>query len=398
MKHRRILALLCAVALVAGLLLPGVAASADEVVVYQTAVNDKLLDLNSETMPALVGGSYYVPYTVFDRDVTGVNLGVSYGQWKTDTAHTLTIYSLSGLLTFDVNAGTCTDGSGVSRNLRAILRNGKVYVPVSGVCSFFGLKASYTATPYGTLVRVTSSQAVLSTERFVDAATSLMKQRYNEYVRSLTPAPVVTPASPSPSPSPSVSPTSPAGSEEPDKRDVRLYLAFRCGTGESLDTVLDTLEQYGVHALFCFRTEDLAEHDDQIRRIVGSGHTVGLLVPSYVEEQTAGEYLAEGERLLSRIAHLRPHILMAEESGQGLSGLGLEEQGWALWTPNVEVSSSGRSAAGLAQTILEATDAKRSLAMITMDDSAVSAGALSRLLPQFGADRYRIRLPVETEL
>ena len=382
-RRKRILSLLCALALAVGLLLPGMAASADEVTVYQTSVNDKLLSLNAETMPAVVGGIYYVPYTVFSRELTGVNLGVSYGQVKTDTVHTLTIYSLGGLLSFDLNAGTCVDGNGNNKNMRAILRNGRVYVPLGGVCSFFGLKATYTPTPYGTLVRITNDQAVLSTERFVDAATSQMKQRYNTYISSL--------GSDS-----SSGGGNPSGSGSGSQENVRVYLAFRAGGGEGLDLVLDALDEYGVCALFCFRVEDLTACDEQIRRMVGSGHTVGLIAPEELEGAALTEYLAEGERLLSRIAHLRPHIVMAEGEEQTLTEL--EEQGWALWEPNVDGLPNGRSAAGLSGAILTAAAAKRSWAMITMDDSLTCAGALSRLLPGLRAAHYNIRLPVETEI
>ncbi len=39
-----------------------------------------------------------------------MNLGVSYGQERTETEYKFTLYSLNGMLVFDLNAGTCTDG------------------------------------------------------------------------------------------------------------------------------------------------------------------------------------------------------------------------------------------------------------------------------------------------
>lgn len=393
---RRIVPLLCALALAVGVFLPVLAASADEPTVYQTAINENLLTLSGDSMPAVIGGVCYVPYTVFDRDVTGVNLGVSYGQWKTETEHTLTIYSLSGLLTFDINAGTCVDGGGSSKGMRAVLRNGKVYVPVGGVCSFFGLQVSYTETEYGTLVRITNDRAVLSTERYVDAASYLMRQRYNAYLRSLPSA------SPSASPSVSVSaaPSEPAQTSAPpdeDKRNVRVYLAVQCTDGEGLDAVLDTLEENGVQALFCFRPADLADHGEQIRRMAGSGHMVGLLAPEELKGEELLAALAEGERLLARIARLRSHIVMQEGRWQQLPELTQSEQ-WVCWKPNVYGLSAGHSSAGLTGVLLEEIGAKRRQAMVQLDDSAVSARALSRLLPQLRQTHYSLRLPVETEL
>lgn len=43
--------------------------------VYFMAVNDQLLELSDETMPAMVEGVLYVPYTLLSANATGVNLG-----------------------------------------------------------------------------------------------------------------------------------------------------------------------------------------------------------------------------------------------------------------------------------------------------------------------------------
>ena len=381
-RRKKALAGLCALALACALLAPFLSASADGATVYQTAVNDILLPLTSDSMPVSMGGVYYVPYTVFDRDVTAVDLGVSYGQRITATDHTLTLYNLGSILTFDVNNSTCVDDKGESRDMKAILRNGKVYVPLAGVCSFFGLQNSFTPTSYGTLIRITNDQRGLNTAQFVDAAATLMRSQYNAYIKSLTPQA-----------SPSASPSGPGqNGEDPgtDKHGVQVYLAFQCTDGAGLEDILDTLDQYGVRALFFFRPEDLTASDTLIRRMVGTGHAVGLIAPEGSAEEAA-QALEEGNRLLADIAHLRTHTALAGTEAQTL-------EGWAYWNGTVDGLPGGRTSARLARAVLDETEAKRSLAYITMDDSAVSAGALSRLLPTLRLDRYSIRLAVETEL
>lgn len=96
---------LCAAALLLSLLLAGTA-KADEITIYLMAENDQMLDLPLSAMPAWINGDIYVPYTAFDWTVTGVNLGVSYGQERTETEYKFTLYSLNGMLVFDLNAGT----------------------------------------------------------------------------------------------------------------------------------------------------------------------------------------------------------------------------------------------------------------------------------------------------
>ncbi len=60
-------------------------------------------------MPFRSEGIPYIPYTVFDRNVTGVAAGMLQLHHQTDTEYTLTIYSIGGTLRFDLLRGTCLD-------------------------------------------------------------------------------------------------------------------------------------------------------------------------------------------------------------------------------------------------------------------------------------------------
>ena len=382
---RRWLVCLCAAALIVGLSVP---ALADEVTVYHTALNDKLMELSSDTMPAQVNGVLYVPYLVFDRDYTGVDLGVFYGLRHTDTANTLTLYTVSSMLVFDLNAGTCVDGlTGESKNMKAIYRNDKIYVPLGGVCSFFGLKSSYTPTSYGTLVRITNGQEAQDTTTFVYAAASQMKNRYNKYTSSLNPS-----SSPSQSPggqtaSPSPSPTG-QESTPPEQNNVQVYLAFCCETGEGLESILDTLAGSGTQALFLFGAEEIPDSAQMIRRIVASGHSVGLMADSQAQ-------LEQGSALLEKLLYLRVHTVLP---GEELDERTLEEAGWACWPLDVDARGAEGSQNTLSSEIVRRVGDRRHTAYVTMDDSSLSAGALSRVLSTLRQEEYSIRLPVETEL
>ena len=83
----------------------------------------------------------------------------------------------------------------------------------------------------------------------------------------LPPSASLPPASPSPSPTPSAPPSPP----------VRVYLTFDDGPIKDLsDKILDTLDQYGVKATFFLLGENLGGNEDAVRRMVGSGHAIGL--------------------------------------------------------------------------------------------------------------------------
>lgn len=396
-RCRRFLACLWAAALVVSLALAGTA-SAEEAV-YQMAVNDRFLEMNSGTMPFRSDGVLYIPYTIFDRNITGVRLGTSSFITRTDSDYVLTIYGVGNTLRFDMLRGICLNQStGENTGMKAISRGGTYFVPV-GVCSYFDLNVSLTPTSYGTLLRVTNGQQTYTIEKFIEVATDTgrLQERYNEYIRSQTapgavstPSPTASGASPSPA-------QTPAGNEGPSRQDVPLYLAFQCTGGAGVDGILDTLGRENIRALFLFRPEDLAARDAQIRRIVGSGHMVGLLVSGGSGEEVSAA-VEEGARLLERIARLRSHIVLLEEPPEEGTVEKLNSLGWTCWTGNVDGLPGGRSQTEQVSALLNAAKAQSGPVRITLDDSTASAGVLSRILPQLREAGYQFRLAVETQL
>ena len=180
---KRISALLCSLALVCALILPVWGSSGSTV--YLLAVGDKFYDAYR---PVAVNGVVYVPYTIFDRTATGVDLGVYYGITP-ERGTILTLYSLSGMLTFTMQMGTCEDNLGNSMSLHARWRNAIPYVPAAAVCSFFGLQYSFLpTTDRGTLIRITNPNSPgLADGFFLQSAQGAMAYRYNQIIQSQNP-------------------------------------------------------------------------------------------------------------------------------------------------------------------------------------------------------------------
>ena len=300
------------------------------------------------------------------------------------------LYSLSGTLTFDLNAGTCVDRSGQQLEMRAVSRNGWIFVPLASVCSYFGLRYSYTPTNYGTLIRITNGQERLGSE-FIQYAQDPMRSRYNAYMKQLypdnnTPQPSV---QPTPAPSPTPSP-----GEEPERAQLTVYFAFQCTGGGGVIQILDQLDGAGVKALFLFRSEELEANEENLRRIVGSGHAVGLSVGgttlSQVEEQ-----LDQGEVLLDRLVRLKTHAVYLEEAGRDVSSA-LSEEGWACWSPQLDQTGDTRSAATRSNALMNRFDSRTGSVRVMLDDRPGTADLLDRLLPRMEREDYRTRLALET--
>lgn len=376
----RFAALLCVLAVLLPAAFPPQEARAAGTI-YLLAVNDKMCDLPGGLLPVAVNSTIYVPYMVFDKATTGVDLGVYYGLDQS-SGTVLTLYSLSGLLTFNLNANTCEDGQGNQMNFRALMRSGVVYVPASAVCNYFGLTYSFLpTTDRGTLIRIRSSSASLDDSRFLSSATLGMTYRYNNILKGQEPQPSPSPASPAASAAPSAAASpAPSPSAGADTReDVRVYLAV--DASEADQELLNLFPAGREKILFLFTPDSLPGQAALVRQAVAAGHSVGLIADGPPE--TVLEQLERGNELLLHIARARSRIV----SAPGELTSDLQNQGWVCWRANVTGTTSSALLRGLENQRYEARV-----------ELPASAAVISRVLSQLRTDHYNIRQPLETEL
>lgn len=382
MKKRRILPLLLAAALFLGLAQPVPVSAA---ALYFTGINDSVVPLTADTMPCWSGGTLYVPYTVFDARQNGI--GVSLGLYTSyaRSTNTVTVYNLKQVLAFDLNNGTCRDEmTGTSYSSRAIMRNGKPYVALNMVCSFFGLEYSYNQLPYipqGYLVRIKGEDTVLDDATFIDAGRRLINDRLRDYTQSLSPAETATPAAPATPP-----PVSTADPDVVGESDVATYLAFRCEDADGLPAILNALD--GQYALFFLTPQMIAEERDLVRRILGTGHSVGILAQD-------GEALERGCLALEELAHTRTTLAYVPEGDRA----GLEEEGWVCWQETL-LLEPGDTVGGtaFANTVLNRLGTRRQTVYLTLEGNGNTARILPSLLRQLGSNHYITAVPIETRL
>lgn len=378
--RRRLLALLCVLAVCFPLLIPS---HADTSVCF-TAVNDRLLGLTADTMPVWSEGTLYVPFSVFDVNTTGVSLGTSSTYSRSSSV--VTIFNLHQMLVFDLNTGTCRNHhTGEVLSGRAIVRNGTAYVPVASVCSFFGLNHSYLHTEYGYLARITRpGYSFLSDREFVDAGSSHMRDRLKVYNQTLAQT-----QEPSTPPTP-VTPSSPSN---PEPTAIPTYLAVRCETGQAALPIAQSLEEAGMVGLFFFPAQEIGHNGALIRRLIGNGHSIGILAEGQDEEET-NQLLALGANALSTVARTRTYFALVPEKHQDA----LNSQGWVFWNSTADATPDGSLTPYSHALTLTRSLPKRGTVQLTLNDSQLSAEAISNLLRQLENRHYTITIPRETRL
>lgn len=392
---KRFFALFCALMLCLGLMIPLTSLGATSNPCF-LAINDNLLNLEARFIPIAIDGQYYVPYTALDSSTTGLELGISSIYYA--TLNRLTIYNRTQSLIFDLSSGTCTDRNGASREVRAVNRNGRIYVPARFICEYFGLAYSSRITTYGPLVRIRSSSSKLDDAVFVERAQGQMADRLREWRRSQSTAePPAVSTTPVYTPPPTPSVTSVPEDPEIDKSGVHTYLSFRADQTEGLADILAELEQYQVQALFFFPAAELADYDDAVRSVLCGGHSVGLLITGATAEEVTAQ-ATEGNRILAKIAHLSANAVLLPDVEDDAEQQKIEDAGLLCWHTSVNALSDGRSASRQASTALGNIDRYRYEVYILSDTSIAGAAMFRLLLPELVQARYDLRLAVETEL
>lgn len=246
--------------------------------VYLTAVNEKVMDLDAETMPFWSKGVLYVSNRMFE----GTYLGVNYV--RNNAMNLAVLYTPRIDLRFDLENGTAFDKQGNYYAGQAIVRGDVVFFPLEMVCKYFNLNWSYSETDTVPLIRITDSSATLPVADFIDAAGSTMLERYNAYEKLVLEQQAQT------------------GPQEPPihvAAGQRVYLLVESTAPEATRSVMEKLGT-DQQATFLLTAEQMAD-GDLLRGLVAGGHGVALLLQG-TTEQAVEEEIQQGRALLWQAA------------------------------------------------------------------------------------------------
>lgn len=304
---------------------------------YLVAVNEEVLEMTAETMPFWSGGHLYVSNVIFSGSYRSL-LGVAYSRPPNKP---VVLYSLSAVgtaLFFDLETGQSYDGQNNAYHLPAIQRGSYVFFPIDLVASVLGLTYSYTPASPVPLIRIKSASVKLADDAvFLDAAAGRMRDRYNEYIRSL-------PAEQTPD-----TPAAPAYTGQ------RVYLILTGEDEASVRSAVDILSRQEAQATFLLTPEQLEDSGDLIRALAATEQGIGLLLRGGEE---AADQAERGNDLLWQAARLRTRLVWLE--GEQSAAPALRAAGYCLMDSRMDVSGRPLTGAGRAQALYQQLAASNS--------------------------------------
>lgn len=334
--------------------------------VYFTAAGNEILPLNDSTMPFWSGGYLYIASSIFTGQVNR-SLGVACLPGNVSRPDRRILYGGERSLIFDLSRNIVQDSDGNITYLGAIQRNGDVFVPASVVANYFGLE--YSVTPlsvsttaeanYGALVWLRRPNFGLSEKEFINAGSSQIAMRYEQYLRDQEAA-----GQPDSSPGTVQIPSSGEGKN--------VYLCMEAGGGTA--ALLDVLDSHGAQAAFFCSLEFLETQGNLLRRMTARGQAVGLLVNARDPELPVEEQLEAGNRALqaatmgkTRLAHIQG----GDEKDLRAAGL----LGFSCLTADLDRSDSGLRDGARADLLLRQISARRGDSVtVWLADAAAAAG------------------------
>jgi len=366
MVKRKIAALVFCFLLVFQLAAPP-AKAAEEV--YFVAAGNEVQPLSDKTMPFWKDGYLYIPASVFSGNVRKA-LGVS----QVESRGTVILYSAGDhSLMFDLSKSYAKDIEGNVSYPGGVRRNGIPYVPAFLVAKYFGLDYSVTQVQSdynGYLVWLRQPGFGLKDTEFADAASYSLAARYAEYQKNK-------------GTSGSMSGSTGGYGENGAATGKKIYLCLQASS--LTDAAMDVLDRYEMQAAFFCTTEFLAEQGDLLRRMVATGHTVGLLADASDTTMSVLEQLAEGNRLLematcgkTRLAYVR--------NGEDALLQEVENAGYCCLKPDLDRSGYDLRSESSAASLLQRISTRRGDASVWLGETASIAGLRAFLNAAESAD------------
>ncbi|MBR5542683.1 MAG: polysaccharide deacetylase family protein [Oscillospiraceae bacterium] len=310
------------------------------------AAGNTVLPLTN-AMPIKSNGVWYIDYQCFTKGT--VNVSSSYNSAE----RILVLYTWDTTLIFDLNSTTAyTSAEKIPYKAVSFSSGGTVYVPVQFTAQMLGLEYSFISDiPLIRIKRVSDIPDNMFQYIAKNAIPDLL-QAYNAQKNN-----------------------------EKDGQDIQnsaskknIRLTFNISNGKNLKQILDNLSRFGKWATFFVSPSAIANCENELRRAVSGGHTIGILSSSREDIDSANEHLFDVAKTKTRL--VRPPEgtrSMTKENVEALIAGGLR-----LWDQTY--TPSGTTSSRIYNSAVTQLKSASNYAVFTLTDSDASTSALSRIL------------------
>lgn len=367
-----------------------------------TAINDTFLrGLSPATMPTVVSGQAYVPYTTFTAAPNPGLIGKYDG-----VNNQLVLYNINRILTFDMANAITRDEQGTVYGAGAIRRNGTYYVPARVVCEAFGFRYSFIpGNLLGPIVRINTDGSGLSDDYLVSRGFSVMRTIYDQYQRDYgSPAePEPQPGgNPEPEPGDSPEPEQPEQPEQDPLAGKVVYLAIVGDVNEYTAQILDILDANQYPAAFFVTPRAQGANADYLLRAAASGHVIGVnLYGEGTGFDSTQQLLCQAQdtqQVIRAVTKGRARALMVPGGSASLTQQqrdALIQAGYRLWDGSGE-TDLWAPAGEIYNSCVSQMRRTPGNVVLCLGNNPASAQALSSLAPFFRSHQIEIRPLTET--
>ena len=338
--------------------------------VYFVAVGENILPLSDKTMPFWKDGYLYIASSIITgsaRDALNVSC------IRNNSQKRVILYSREEAesLFFDWETNYATDKVGNNYSPGAIYKNGDVFIPAALVARLFDLQYSVSTVNAeadgesirGELVWLRKPGHVLSSSVFTDAAASgAIPERYADYMKEKKL-------------SEGTEQNEPSRGEEVDGK--RIYLCMTAG--DHTEELLNLMDQYGAHAAFFCTPEFLEKEGDLLRRMTGTGHSIGILADAEARDASVEKQLEEGNRALEQATCTKTRLVRIQ-NGDEAAFQAAKDAGYRVLEPTLDRTGYKLQGVSNANSLLRSISGQRHDVSVWLADTVGTGGLRSFLL------------------
>ncbi|MBQ8004136.1 MAG: polysaccharide deacetylase family protein, partial [Oscillospiraceae bacterium] len=337
----------------------------------------------TDAMPIRSSGVWYIDYQCFTKG--NLNVNSSYNAAE----RMLVLYTWDTTLIFDLNktvAYTATEK--IPYKAVSFAASGTVYVPVQFTSQMLGFEYTYFSDL--PMIRIKRSSDIPNNMFTYIAQNEIpdLLAAYNASKEQENSGSVV---------SPPPSDTQPE-KDDPDDGTERknIRLTFDITNGKNMKSILDALSRYGYRATFFVQGSAFPACENELRRAVCAGHSIGTL-----SQNGSSDFSADAESLTSaldlsnknlfEITKTKTRLLRVPGGSKSLSDSTVNHiisLGYRIWDEHITPQGSTSSRVySSAISRLESTSS--TVPVLSLSDSDVSVNALTRILRYLNTNKYR---------